>query len=72
VLDPQAVLGPASQGTAPETWRVFTKQKGLVRGFCAGRRQIPIPPSTAQAAARTRTDPTSASHRSRGMYVPVL
>ncbi|MEP7023683.1 MAG: hypothetical protein ABJB47_07705 [Actinomycetota bacterium] len=33
MLDPQAVLGQASQGNAPAGWQVFTKERGRVRGF---------------------------------------
>ncbi len=31
MLDPQAILGQARQGTAPAGWRVFTKARGRVR-----------------------------------------
>jgi hypothetical protein len=43
VLDPQAVLGQASQGRAPATWRVFTKDRGRVRGFLRGTSADPDP-----------------------------
>ncbi len=43
VLDPQAVLSQASQGRAPATWRVFTKQRGRVRGFLRGTSADPDP-----------------------------
>jgi hypothetical protein len=43
VLDPQAVLSQARQGSAPVTWRVFTKQRGRVRGFLRGTSADPDP-----------------------------
>jgi hypothetical protein len=43
VLDPQAVLSQASQGRAPATWRVFTKQRGRLRGFLRGTSGDPDP-----------------------------
>jgi hypothetical protein len=43
VLDPQAVLSQASQGRAPATWRVFTKDRGRVRGFLRGTSADPDP-----------------------------
>jgi hypothetical protein len=43
MLDPQAVLDQASQGTAPATWRVFTKERGRVRGFLRGTSADPDP-----------------------------
>ena len=43
MLDPQAVLGQASQGRAPPSWRVFTKERGRVRGFLRGTSGDPDP-----------------------------
>jgi hypothetical protein len=43
MLDPQAVLDQASQGRAPATWRVFTKDRGRVRGFLRGTSADPDP-----------------------------
>jgi hypothetical protein len=43
VLDPQAVLSQAGQGKAPATWRVFTKERGRVRGFLRGTSADPDP-----------------------------
>jgi hypothetical protein len=43
VLDPQAVLSQASQGRPPATWRVFTKERGRVRGFLRGTAADPDP-----------------------------
>src|SRR5690242_20458338 len=43
MLDPQAVLGQASQGRAPASWRVFTKERGRVRGFLRGTSGDPDP-----------------------------
>jgi hypothetical protein len=43
VLDPQAVLRQAAQGSAPATWRVFTKSRGRVRGFLRGTSADPDP-----------------------------
>jgi hypothetical protein len=43
VLDPQAVLSQAGQGRAPPTWRVFTKERGRVRGFLRGTSADPDP-----------------------------
>jgi hypothetical protein len=43
VLDPQAVLSQAGQGRAPATWRVFTKDRGRVRGFLRGTSADPDP-----------------------------
>ncbi len=43
MLDPQAVLDQASQGNAPATWRVFTKERGRVRGFLRGTSADPDP-----------------------------
>jgi hypothetical protein len=43
MLDPQAVLSQAGQGSAPATWRVFTKDRGRVRGFLRGTSADPDP-----------------------------
>ena len=43
MLDPQAVLGQAGQGRAPASWRVFTKERGRVRGFLRGTSGDPDP-----------------------------
>ena len=43
VLDPQAVLSQAREGRAPPAWRVFTKKRGLVRGFVRGTSADPDP-----------------------------
>lgn len=43
MLDPLAVLGQARQGRAPATWRVFTRQRGRVRGFLRGTSADPDP-----------------------------
>ena len=43
MLDPQAVLGQAGQGRAPAGWRVFTKERGRVRGFLRGTSADPDP-----------------------------
>ncbi len=43
MLDPRAVLSQASQGRAPATWRVFTKERGRVRGFRRGTSADPDP-----------------------------
>jgi hypothetical protein len=43
VLDPQAVLSQASEGRPPATWRVFTKDRGRVRGFLRGTSADPDP-----------------------------
>jgi hypothetical protein len=43
MLDPQAVLGQASQGRAPATWRIFTKERGRLRGFLRGTTADPDP-----------------------------
>jgi hypothetical protein len=43
MLDPQAVLDQASQGRAPATWRVFTRERGRVRGFLRGTSADPDP-----------------------------
>jgi hypothetical protein len=43
MLDPHAVLGQAGQGGAPATWRVFTKERGRVRGFLRGTSDDPDP-----------------------------
>ena len=43
MLDPRAVLGHARQGSTPATWRVFTKERGRVRGFLRGTSGDPDP-----------------------------
>jgi hypothetical protein len=43
MLDTQAVLDQASQGRALATWRVFTKERGRVRGFLRGTSADPGP-----------------------------
>lgn len=43
MLDPQAVLSQASQGSAPATWRVFTKERGRLSGFFHGTSEDPDP-----------------------------
>jgi hypothetical protein len=43
MLDPQAVLSQAGQGSVPATWRVFTKDRGRVRGFLRGTSADPNP-----------------------------
>ena len=43
MLDPQAVLSQAGQRMGPVTWRVFTKQRGRVRGFLRGTSADPDP-----------------------------
>jgi hypothetical protein len=43
MFDPQAILDQASHGRAPATWRVFTKERGGVRGFLRGTSADPDP-----------------------------
>jgi hypothetical protein len=43
MLDAQAVLGQAAQGRVPADWRVFTKERGRVRGFLRGTSADPDP-----------------------------
>ena len=43
VLDPDAVLNQAGRGTAPASWRVFTKTRGRVSGFLRGTSGDPDP-----------------------------
>ena len=43
MLDPHAVLGRARDGSTPATWRVFTKERGRVRGFLRGTSADPDP-----------------------------
>jgi hypothetical protein len=43
MLDPQAVLSHARQGQAPADWRIFTKQRGRIRGFLGGTSDDPDP-----------------------------
>lgn len=43
MLDPHAVLSRARAGDTPATWRVFTKQRGRVRGFLRGTSDDPDP-----------------------------
>jgi hypothetical protein len=43
MLDPHAVLSRARDGSAPATWRVFTKKRGKVRGFLHGTSTDPDP-----------------------------
>ena len=43
MLDPQAVLSQASQGRAPATWQIFTKERGRLRGFLRGTSADPDP-----------------------------
>jgi hypothetical protein len=43
VLDPQAVLSQASQGSAPAAWRIFAKERGRLRGFLRGTSGDPDP-----------------------------
>jgi hypothetical protein len=43
VLDPQAALGQAREGRPPATWRVFTKERGRMRGFLRGTSADPDP-----------------------------
>jgi len=43
MLEPQVVLGRARDGSAPANWRVFTKQRGRVRGFLRGTSADPDP-----------------------------
>lgn len=43
MLDPQAALGQARQGTVPANWSVFTKARGRVRGFLRGTAADPDP-----------------------------
>lgn len=43
MLDPHAVLSRARDGSAPATWRVFTKKQGRVRGFLRGTSADPDP-----------------------------
>lgn len=43
MLDPQTILGHASQGRAQATWQVFTKERGRVRGFLRGTSADPDP-----------------------------
>jgi hypothetical protein len=43
MLDPQAVLAQATQGRAPAVWRIFTKERGRVRGFLRGTSDDPDP-----------------------------
>ena len=43
MLDQYAVLGRARDGSPPATWRVFTKERGRVRGFLRGTSADPDP-----------------------------
>ena len=43
MLDPQAILVQAGQGRAPANWRVFTKERGRVRGWLRGTTDDPDP-----------------------------
>jgi hypothetical protein len=43
MLDPHAVLGRARQEGTTATWRVFTKERGRVRGFLRGTSADPDP-----------------------------
>ena len=43
VLDPQAVLSQARDGDPPAVWRVFTTERGRVRGFLRGTSDDPDP-----------------------------
>jgi hypothetical protein len=43
VLDPQAVLSQARAGDPPAAWRVFTTERGRVRGFLRGTSDDPDP-----------------------------
>ena len=43
MLDPQAVLSQASQGRVPAAWRIFTKERGRLRGFLRGTSGDPDP-----------------------------
>lgn len=43
MLDPQAVLSQASQGRTPAPWRIFTKDRGRLRGFLRGTSGDPDP-----------------------------
>jgi hypothetical protein len=43
MLDAQGVLGQAGQGRTPSAWRVFTKERGRVRGFLRGTSADPDP-----------------------------
>ena len=43
MLDPHAILGQARHGNTPATWRIFTKQRGRVRGFLRGTSDDPDP-----------------------------
>lgn len=43
MLDPQAVLSQASQGRTPAPWRIFTKERGRLRGFLRGTSGDPDP-----------------------------
>jgi hypothetical protein len=43
MLDPQAVLSQARQGQAPAAWRIFTRQRGRIRGFLRGTSDDPDP-----------------------------
>jgi len=40
---PDAVIAQARQGTAPASWRVFTKKRGAVGAFFRGTAQDPDP-----------------------------
>ena len=43
MLDPQTVLSQASEGRAPATWRIFTRERGRLRGFLRGTSGDPDP-----------------------------
>jgi hypothetical protein len=41
--DPQGILSRARQGSAPSTWRIFSKKRGLIGGFFSGTANDPDP-----------------------------
>ena len=41
--DPQVILSRVRQGSVPSTWRIFSKKRGIVRGFFSGTLNDPDP-----------------------------
>jgi hypothetical protein len=41
--DPHVILSQVRQGSVPSTWRIFSKKRGAVGGFCSGTSRDPDP-----------------------------
>ena len=41
--DPQVILSQVRRGSVPSTWRIFSKKRGIVRGFFSGTLNDPDP-----------------------------